>query len=369
MNNHTKNTSGSKAKCAFSGYGANESDWFNFDVCLGLGEFLLPVVSNPRATISPKSSLKQIGKVPSVYNLYRQIVGIKDWTRHKTTSAEIDKWSKEPDYGICVRMGLLRALDGDITDQVLAHEIEALILDHIPGAPVRRRSNSPKFLIPFIVYGKEFPKRVLKAKDGMIEFLADRQQGVLIGTHPSGVRYEGLENVDSFPELTPDAFESLWQALVEKYAIEPPAEGSLRKNPSTNRQDAIRAAMRDPVVQFLEDNGHVIGLGGEAQIFLRCPFSSGHTDPNAPDGTSTAYLPAGTRDYQQGHFRCLHASCAQREDSDFLHFQSGSLHRTGGLGNESYGRTSQDAMSRRITEGNRSNSTSTYDTWMPRLKP
>jgi hypothetical protein len=299
-----------------TGYGATESDWLNFDL-LGLTQDLLPVVSNPNSPVSPKSSLKTIGKVPSLYNRSRQIIGIPNWTQHKTTPAELKKWSAEPDYGICLQTRYLRALDIDVADSFHATAIENFLTYYFPlPYTLRRRGNSPKFLLPFLLKG-DYPKRTMKTAGGMIEFLGNGQQFVAIGTHPSGTRYDGLENIGSFPELTPEQFESLWQFLVEHFAVEPPSEASLR-NPPSDPSDAILAALRDPVVAFLEDRGHVTGLGKEGQIFLRCPFESEHSEPATPDGTSTAYLPAGNRDYEQGHFSCLHAHCANRPDEDFL---------------------------------------------------
>lgn len=295
-------------------YGARPEDWLNFDIGLGLGEYLLPVVSNPHAPVSPRSALKQLGKVPSLYNSARHVVGIPNWTQHKATSAELNRWGSEPDYGICARMALLRAVDGDITDPILAKEIENVILAYAPGAPVRRRANSSKFLVPFIIQGGPYPKRVLKTRSGIIEFLADSQQAVLCGTHSSGARYEGLENVDSFPELSINKFNVLWQILTDAFAVEEPSESSLRNPPSAEGV----AAMDDATATYLYEAGHVTGTGKENQLFIQCPFSDEHSDPGAPDGTSTAYLPAGNRGYQQGHFSCLHAHCANRSDEEFL---------------------------------------------------
>ena len=51
---------------------------------------------------------------------------------------------------------------------------------------------------------------------------------------------------------------------------------------------------------------------------MKCPFASEHTEPEEKDGTSTAYLPAGNREYECGHFKCLHAHCANRPDEAFL---------------------------------------------------
>ena len=289
-------------------YGATLDDWYNL-VLLGYEKDLLPVVSNPNAPVSPKSSLKQLGKVPSRYNRGRQIVGIANWTQHKSTAKEIETWSKEDDFGICIQTREIRALDIDVSDPVLAKAIEDFLLCG-KEQPVRRRANSAKLLVPFIMKG-EFPKRVVKVEGGIIEFLANGQQFIAIGTHPSGARYEGLENVDSLPEITIDQFEALWKKLIERFAIEAPSSSTLRNAPDGDY------AAPDEVSQYLADQGHVTGIGKEGQHFLKCPFAHEHTDPDAPDGTSTAYFPP-SRGYEQGHWRCLHAHCHNRGDADFL---------------------------------------------------
>ena len=292
-------------------YGATPDDWINLDL-LGLTQDLLPVVSNPNSPISPKSNLKAIGKVPSRYNANRQIAGIPNWTQHKTTPQEIERWAKEPDYGICVQTRNVRALDIDIEQ---SKEVLNFLSANHWIFPCRFRSNSGKKLLAFRLKG-DYSKRVMKTKNGPIEFLATGQHFVAIGTHPSGAKYEGLENVSGFPEITPEEFESLWQALASEFAVEPPSSSSLR-NPLTDPNEAVLAAMRDPVVSYLEEHGHVTGLGKEGQIFLTCPFSAEHTE-RLEGGTSTAYLPAGNREYQTGHFSCLHAHCQNRLDEEFL---------------------------------------------------
>ena len=179
-------------------YGANQADWAHFTLVLGLQEHLLPVVSNPTAVIAPTSKLKSLGKIPSQYTNDRKVVGFGHWTEHFSTPLDINQWSSEPDYGICVQARAVRALDCDLENEDLAASVFSFLLANLPTPlPVRARSNSPKFLMPFRLEGK-FGKRVLRIDDhNKIEFLADGQQFVAVGQHPSGEPYAwrgGLPN-------------------------------------------------------------------------------------------------------------------------------------------------------------------------------
>ena len=49
-------------------WGATPDDWAHLYLSCGLMADLLPVVSNPNATISPLSKMKGLGKTPSRYN-------------------------------------------------------------------------------------------------------------------------------------------------------------------------------------------------------------------------------------------------------------------------------------------------------------
>lgn len=171
-------------------WGATPEEWHHFNKTLGLTTELLPVVSNPHAVISPRSSMTTLGKTPSLYNRERQVIGMPGWPDHITTEEEIARWSAEPDYGICVNTRLIRAIDVDVTDPQIAESILALCQSMMPGPlAIRRRSNSPKFLLAFRMPG-ELGKRTIKTHGGIIEFLANGQQFVACGTHPSLVRYE-----------------------------------------------------------------------------------------------------------------------------------------------------------------------------------
>lgn len=295
-------------------WGASPQDWMHFDLMLNLTEDLLPVVSNPNATISADSKMKGLGKTPSRYNKAHKAVGIPDWTAKRATGAEIEAWSKESDYGICIQTRRVRALDIDISDEGISRSVADFVRDWLGGRvlPSRQRSNSGKRLMAFTITGGEYGKRSFKTPTGLVEFLATGQQFIAVGTHPSGARYEwegGLP--DDIPSITGEEFEALWAALVEQFAVEPASSGSvIARKP----KDASIAA-NDDLYSWLADNGHVLDYGNEGQAFIECPWKDGHSGDSGV--TETAYFPRGGRGYEQGHFKCLHASCSGRTDADF----------------------------------------------------
>lgn len=171
------------------GWGAARENWIRLHK-LGLTADLLPVVSNLHSRIAPRSTLKGTGKTPSLYNQNGMVVGFKEWTQHQSTLEEVKHWAEEPDYGICIQTRLVRALDVDVTDPELAKRIHAFISARVGFLPMRYRENSSKFLLAFKMEG-EFGKRRMKVGEKQyIEFLANGQQFVAFGTHPSGSRYE-----------------------------------------------------------------------------------------------------------------------------------------------------------------------------------
>ena len=74
--NQNNNTAAHDERKVEITWGATPDDWHHFDRVLGLGGDLLPVVSNPEAVISPDSTMTALGKTPSRYDSYRQVVGI-----------------------------------------------------------------------------------------------------------------------------------------------------------------------------------------------------------------------------------------------------------------------------------------------------
>ncbi|WP_276850423.1 VapE domain-containing protein [Enterobacter oligotrophicus] len=298
-------------------WGATPDEWFHFDLVLGRTDQLLPVVCNPDAAISPNSKLKKLGKTPSLYNRDRLATGIKDWTEHVVTERDFARWSNEPDYGICVRTGHgWLALDCDSKDEDIQADIRKTLVQLLGELPPRRwRANSNKCLYLLAVEG-DFRKRVhrLAGDMGIIELLANGQQFVACGTHESGARIEwdgGLP--DEPPVVTADQLETLWQRLADQLpvAVTTEAGGTKMRDRSTFTPGAT-----DETADYLDNNGWTLLDGANGERYIRCPFEDGHSTSGDP--TSTVYFPAGTAGFEQGHFKCLHASCAHRDDGDFL---------------------------------------------------
>ncbi len=63
-------------------HGATENDWYLLAIIMGHQEDLLPIVSDPKAIISPQSAIKEQGKTPSTLNYAGQVVGFAGWPQH-----------------------------------------------------------------------------------------------------------------------------------------------------------------------------------------------------------------------------------------------------------------------------------------------
>ena len=294
-------------------WGATTDDWTHFDLLLGLGADLLPVVSNPGAVVAAGSKLRGLGKTPSRYNRARQVVGIPGWTSYQASDGELARWAAEPDYGICLQTRSARALDIDVPDEALARAITDLIDEYLDFAlPARYRADSGKVLLAFTLPGG-LAKRTMRVDGGIIEFLATGQQFVAAGTHPAGARYEWAGGLpDSFPELAPETFEGLWGALTERFAIEESRGGAVSVRRRGEHMD-----LPDPVADLLREQGRVLDEDRDGALVIACPWAEEHTTGEEGDG-STVWFPAGTNGHAKGHFKCLHGHCEGRTDSDFF---------------------------------------------------
>jgi hypothetical protein len=295
-----------------SRWGAEPEDWDHWELVLGLGADLLPVVSNPGATISPDSKLKGIGKTPSVYNANGHVAGIKDWTGRQTTAGQIAKWRAHGDYGLCVQTRDVRGFDLDVPDVPLSDRIAARLhaLLGVADLPVRRRADTGKRLFAFRVPG-DLSKRSFRVEGGLVEFLAGGQQFVVAGTHPSGTRYDWPGGRPTTLPIIPLAdFDAAWATLVEEFATEAERRADRRQGTLGEAQE-----IEDEVAQWLEANWETYGVQG-GKLFVLCPWKDGHSADSGE--TEAAWMLAGTGGYAQGHFECLHASCGGRKDSEFL---------------------------------------------------
>ena len=296
-------------------YGAAPSDWLHLNNVLDVGVDLLPVVSNPTARISETSKMKQLGKTPSQYAQDGTVVGIRDWTMHYSSDQQIQPWSQNPDLGICVQTRATKALDIDVADQALVDELlEAVRLELGIELPRRARENSPKCLLAFrIDADTTYAKRIMKTRAGNIEFLANGQQYIAIGTHPSGARYQWPGGLPSeIPAISPEQFEQLWQHLAKLFAIEPPVEMN-----GSDRKIGDDLELPDPVADYLEAKGMVLETHRDGTLYIECPWQDDHTSGNPGDG-STVWFRAGSRGHSNGHFKCLHSHCGHRSDQAFF---------------------------------------------------
>lgn len=295
-------------------YGAQPSEWDHWQRALGLGKDLLPVVSNINATISPQSKIKKASKVPSKYNSKGHAAGFQHWTKYETTDADIAVWRLVSDYGICVQTRRIRAIDVDIEGKEYANAVRKCILEFLRiRLPERNRLGSSKFLLAFDLPG-EWTKRIIRTPHGIIEFLATGQQFVAHGMHAEGVKYNWRDGLpDKFPVLSDSVFDALWQKLEAEFGTEP---STMLKKSVDRRAKLSEAHENDPLATFLINGGHALSTNRDGGINIRCPFAEEHTTPLVE--SATTYWPAHTGGFQQGHFKCLHAHCAHRLDTDFI---------------------------------------------------
>ena len=295
-------------------YGATKADWEHFTwLTLGLTEDLLPVVCKPGVTISPRSTIKEPGKVPSMYNRNGELVGIPEWTRRTTSDEDVSEWERNGDYGICVQTRRVRALDVDVTDPELAARIAAFIEARYPGLPRRQRPNSSKFLLAIRVQG-DIPKRkVHVGPDGQaIEFLATGQQFVAVGLHPSRARYEWVGGLpEEIPVLMPEQADELWVELVAQFGM----SDEHVQDSKPRRRDAD-LDLDDPLGDFIESCPEFHGKTRDGALIITCPFIDQHTG-GEPGDTSTVYFRAGTKGYTAGRFVCKHTNCCHRHQFEF----------------------------------------------------
>lgn len=295
-------------------YGATADDWAILADVAGMTADMLPVVSNPGARVSPDSKLKALGKVPSLFNSNGEVVGIARWTEKTSTGRDIDRWSAQPDLGICLQTRVVRALDVDIDDADIVREIVGIIGQHLGYLPNRMRADSAKCLLAFTLPGN-FTKRILRTETGIIEFLANGQQFIAAGTHPKGARYEWLAGTPyDFPEVSVEAFEACWAELMHCYATE---EVVVVGEGRALREARRQVDVEDDVATYLYDQGYVLSESRDGRLNITCPFEHEHSGPSADD-TATQYMPKGVGGFELGHFSCLHAHCANRNDGDFI---------------------------------------------------
>ena len=175
---------------------------------------------------------------------------------------------------MCVRASAVRAIDVDVDDPVLSRSIEQTIC-HDLLFPKRTRINSHKFLIPFRLK-TPLAKRIIDVGNKQrIELLADGQQWLLCGMHPSGVRYEWQNHKtepskgsrfdlpvftndrlpDDIPELQIEQLEAIWLALSTKFAVSTDTTDAIVRKDATDaptRPAEVLTAIPDSTLRDLQ---------------------------------------------------------------------------------------------------------------------
>jgi len=156
------------------------------------------------------------------------------------------------------------------------------------------------------------PKTVIKLQQGAVEFLGDGQQCVVSGTHKSGARYEwdcGL------PFEIPSITASQYSDLKQRISLVLGVAATSSQTTVTRAENVKRSVQNDPVAEYLFDKNLVLSESN-GQLNITCPFEEEHSQKNA--GSSTTYFVRHTHGYEHGHFKCLHAHCAERTDEQYL---------------------------------------------------
>ena len=309
-------------------FGAAQAEWKQAEQS-GLAPWLLPVVSNIKLPISPRSKLQTPGKTPSRKNQSGQIAGIPEWTTAPAALPEdIARWSSDPDLGFCYRTGHddTIAVDADINDPTLAQTVEDLLRDlcHIPAENfTKRHRNSPRWAVLLRLSGEtplaEIPrqKEVIHLAGGNnVEILTSGQQLALAGTHPSGERYQWTAGIRVIPVKAPD-FNDFMRMLRNVFAEQETAPGRAR----SPRKKGASFRAEDTLASWLRSSGLVRSEGRNGELFITCPWCGEHSGESGE--TETAYFPIGSNGYTEGGFRCLHAHCAHRGLPEFLAWAKG----------------------------------------------
>ncbi len=272
---------------------------------------LLPCVSDPSAKIASDSKLKTVGKIPSYFNPKGEVVGIGNWTKYRTNLVKYTRWSKNPNYSICLQTRKYKAIDVDVDDPIKAKAIIDYLNEKFSKYGIklkwRTRSNSGKALaLVRLPEGMVVPKQVIECDGGKIEFLSDGQQCLIAGVHSSGVSYEWL---DGFP--TPDDvplvedFDGFWRDL----AINAGGVTKLKEY----RERVYGSVNGQLPAEFLDRIGALSVQGGK--VFFPCPWKENHSMDSGE--SQTVYFASGT-DGLQGAFYCSHAGCADRKNEEFM---------------------------------------------------
>lgn len=226
--------------------GATPKDWIHFDLVLGLGRNLLPLVPDPAARAAPGQRRNKSGGVygPSHYNEDGLVIGLKDWQTRNIEPGDVIAWSKDPRLTLCVRTGQISghyAIDFRMNDEAAANAMRQRLRQLLPrGKPLPERilANGAEFLVPIVLTGSH-ENRIIKTAHGLVNLLADGKWFVAAGSDSSGLSYQWRDGLPPLlPILTLEEFQSLWTTLESEFGIKP-AGSSITSSAQATADDQL----------------------------------------------------------------------------------------------------------------------------------
>jgi hypothetical protein len=242
------------------------------------------------------------------------VAGFAAWTQHRSSSAEIERWSRERDYGICVQTRRVRAIDVDVADEEQAKRIPAFLVQRWGfDLPWRSRPNVLQVPAGLRDGGRASPSASSSASTASWSGWRAASSSSRWARTPRARATSGTAACPTTsPSSRPKQFEQVWADLVATFAIEEAATSSA----SVKGHKLAEVIASDAVAQFLLNTSRVKRTERDGRMHIACPFEEEHT---ADSGDSaTTYFPAHTGGYINGHFQCLHAHCEHRADQEFL---------------------------------------------------
>jgi hypothetical protein len=304
--------------------GASIAEWQWAITTFDGGQDILPSVGDPRMLVKRhrkiKDTVKSLAKIPSSIDGNGMCYRISDWANRQrlTTREQLEHWAAIPELNILLLTRNTRVIDIDVEDEATAQGLEDYIQDAFGVTlPVRYRSDSAKRSI-LIRIDPHTPlnKRIIKLgeSDHKIEFLADGQQTLLFGTHPSGARMQLRGHENGIPVVPFERMELLWDTLRGHYNPKAKKFYDIKENVDRERMISSGAVTQDRALEYLIENGHVVGFDSAEKAIVRCPWEHEHTT----NDSETATIWAVKREDRDGYFKCLHGHCDGRNTQDFL---------------------------------------------------
>ena len=305
-------------------FGASKEEWSQVFAIDELKPWVLPVVCNHNLSISPNSSIKGLGKTPTIKNQKGYVVGIKEWTtRRETTETDLVSWSQDGDYGYCIRTGNkgIIGIDCDVNDETLSEQVKQLFIKCCKVSEedftCRTRGNARWAVLIKLDTEANYSKSTIDlegedidGKKPIVEFLGVGNQLACAGRHPSGNKYKWSRGIGLI-HVTENDYKAFKDSLVMLYG----AQEEKGTRTTEQRKKGETFSTTDRLRDWLENKGLVLDRGRNGELYIHCPWCASHTTDTGTQ--QTAYFPAGVNGYAQGGFKCLHAHCADKGYPEF----------------------------------------------------